>query len=52
MNVQVQVVQSSDEAYELLKVSSEDFTQRLFPEEVAAREAGGTGQRRFKSGTT
>jgi hypothetical protein len=36
MNVQVQVVQSLDEAYELLKVTQEDFTQRLFPEEVAA----------------
>jgi hypothetical protein len=35
MGVQVQVVQSLDEAYELLKVTPEGFTQRLFPEEVA-----------------
>jgi len=36
MGVQVQVVQSLDEAYELLKVTPGDFTERLFPEEVAA----------------
>jgi hypothetical protein len=36
MGVAVQVVQSMDEAYELLKVTPEDFTQRLFPERMAA----------------
>jgi len=36
MNVQVEVVQSLNEAYELLKVTPGDFTERLFPEEVAA----------------
>jgi hypothetical protein len=30
------VVRSMDEAYELLKVSPEDFTQRLLPERMAA----------------
>jgi hypothetical protein len=30
------VVPSIDEAYELLKVSPEDFTQRLSPEDLAA----------------
>jgi hypothetical protein len=36
MGVEVHVVHSMDEAYELLKVSPEDFTERLFPVEVAA----------------
>jgi hypothetical protein len=36
MGVEVQVVHSMDEAYESLKVSPEDFTQRLFLEDVAA----------------
>jgi hypothetical protein len=36
MGVQIQVVQSMDEAYELLKVTPQDFTQHLFPEDVAA----------------
>jgi hypothetical protein len=30
------VVQSLDEAYELLKVTPQDFSERLFPEDVAA----------------
>jgi hypothetical protein len=34
MGVQVQVVQSMDEAYELLKVTPQDFTERLFPDNV------------------
>jgi hypothetical protein len=33
---QLEVVQSMDEAYELLEVSPQDFTQRLFPETIAA----------------
>ena len=36
MGGQLQVVQSIDEAYDLLKVSPEDFSQRLFPVDVAA----------------
>jgi hypothetical protein len=36
MAVEVQVVHSMDEAYEFLKVSPADFTERLFPEDVAA----------------
>jgi hypothetical protein len=36
MGVEVQVVRSMDEAYGLLKVRPEDFTQRLFPERMAA----------------
>jgi hypothetical protein len=36
MGVEVQVVQSIDEAYESLKVSPQDFTQRLHPEDVVA----------------
>jgi hypothetical protein len=36
MGVQLQVVHSLDEAYELLHVSPEDFTKRLFPEVMAA----------------
>jgi hypothetical protein len=36
MGVQLQVVHSLDEAYDLLKVSAEDFSQRLFPVDVAA----------------
>jgi hypothetical protein len=36
MGVEVQVVHSMDEAYEFLKVSPEDFTEHLFPDEVAA----------------
>src|SRR5262249_16006539 len=35
MGLQLQVVHSIDEAYDLLKVSSEDFSQRLFPVDVA-----------------
>jgi hypothetical protein len=34
MGVRLQVVHSIDEAYDLLKVSPQDFTQRLFPEDV------------------
>jgi hypothetical protein len=34
--VQVEVAHSIDEAYELLGVSPEDFTQRLLPETMAA----------------
>jgi hypothetical protein len=34
MGVQLQVVRSIDEAYDLLKVSPQDFTQRLFPADV------------------
>jgi hypothetical protein len=34
MGVQLQVVHSIDEAYVLLKVSPQDFSQRLFPEDV------------------
>ena len=30
------VVRSNDEAYELLKVTPQDFSQRLFSEELAA----------------
>jgi hypothetical protein len=33
---QLEVVNSMDEAYDLLGVSPEDFTQRLFPEDLAA----------------
>jgi hypothetical protein len=36
MGGQLQVVQSIDEAYDLLKVRPEDFSQRLFPVDVAA----------------
>jgi hypothetical protein len=36
MGVEVQVVQSMDEAYELLKASPEDFTQRILPQAMAA----------------
>jgi len=36
LGVEVQVVHSMEEAYELLNVSPEDFTQRLFPEDLAA----------------
>jgi hypothetical protein len=36
MGGQLQVLHSMDEAYDLLKVSPEDFSQRLFPEEMAA----------------
>jgi len=36
MGLQLQVVHSIDEAYDLLKVSSEDFTQRLSPLDVPA----------------
>jgi anti-anti-sigma regulatory factor len=35
MGGQLQVVQSIDEAYNLLRVAPEDFSQRLFPEGVA-----------------
>jgi hypothetical protein len=37
MGLQLQVVHSIDEAYDLLKVTPEDFSQRLFPVDVAAR---------------
>jgi hypothetical protein len=33
---QFEVVRSPEEAYELLDVRPEDFTQRLFPGELAA----------------
>jgi hypothetical protein len=36
MGVEVQVVRSVDEAYELLKASPKDFTQHLLPETMAA----------------
>jgi hypothetical protein len=36
MGVEVQVVHSLDEAYELLEVTPEDFTERLLPERMAA----------------
>jgi hypothetical protein len=36
MGVQLQVVHSLDEAYDLLEVTPEDFTERLFPVDVAA----------------
>jgi hypothetical protein len=36
MGVEVHVVRSIEEAYELLEVGPDDFTQRLFPEDVAA----------------
>jgi hypothetical protein len=36
MGVQVQVADSIHEAYEVLEVSPEDFTQRLLPERMAA----------------
>jgi hypothetical protein len=36
MGGQLQVLHSMDEAYDLLKVSPEDFSQRLFPVDVAA----------------
>jgi hypothetical protein len=35
MGLQVQVVQSLGEAYELLRVTPQDFTRRLFPEDAA-----------------
>ena len=35
MGGQFHVVRSMDEAYDLLKVTPQDFTQRLFPEEMA-----------------
>ena len=36
MEVEVQVVRSVDEAYELVNVSPEDFTRRLLPQAMAA----------------
>jgi hypothetical protein len=36
MGGQFHVVQSMDEAYDLLKVTSQDFSQRLYPESMAA----------------
>jgi hypothetical protein len=36
MGGQLQIVRSMDEAYELLGASREDFSQRLYPEDVAA----------------
>jgi hypothetical protein len=35
MGLQLQVVHSMDEAYELLKVTPQDFTERLFPVDAA-----------------
>jgi hypothetical protein len=35
LGVQLHVVQSMDEAYDLLKVAPQDFSQRVFPEAVA-----------------
>jgi hypothetical protein len=42
IGVEVQVVHSMDEAYDLLNVSPEDFSQRLFPVDVAARSRHAT----------
>jgi hypothetical protein len=36
MGVHLEVVHSLDEAYDLLEVTPEDFSQRLFPEDKAA----------------
>jgi hypothetical protein len=36
MGLQVQVVHSVDEAYDLLKVRPQDFSLRLFPIDAAA----------------
>jgi hypothetical protein len=36
LGVQVQVVHSMDEAYDLLGVTPQDFSKRLFPEDEAA----------------
>ena len=35
MGGQLKVVQSMDEAYNLLKVTPQDFSERLFPDDVA-----------------
>ena len=32
---QLQIVRSIDEAYDLLKVTPQDFSQRIFPEDLA-----------------
>jgi hypothetical protein len=37
MGGQLKVVQSMDDAYNLLKVAPQDFTERLFPDHVATR---------------
>jgi hypothetical protein len=39
MGGQLQVVHSLDEAYNLLKVAPQDFSQRLFPEDVTTSGA-------------
>ena len=36
MGVQLEVVHSIDEAYDLLKVTPQDFSERLFPSDLAA----------------
>jgi hypothetical protein len=36
LGVQLQVVQSMDEAYDLLKATPQDFSRRVFPEDAAA----------------
>ena len=36
MGVQLEVVHSIDEAYDLLKVTPQDFSERLFPADLAA----------------
>jgi hypothetical protein len=36
MGGQLKVFRSMEEAYDLLKVTPEDFTQRLSPEDLAA----------------
>jgi hypothetical protein len=36
MDLHLQVVHSMDEAYDLLKVTPRDFSQRLFPVDLAA----------------
>ena len=36
MGVQLEVVHSIDEAYDLLKVAPQDFSERLFPADLAA----------------
>jgi hypothetical protein len=36
MGLQLQVVHSMDEAYDLLKVTPQDFSERLYPVDCAA----------------
>jgi hypothetical protein len=43
MGGQFHVVRSGDDAYAMLGVGPEDFSQRLFPEQVAALKAGSAG---------